>query len=53
MSDDRYWTVTMSVFAFDTEEEAAEYAERLGEVFREMPESAEYGSVVRVEEETA
>lgn len=49
---DKYYTVRLDVYAFDTKEEAGAYAEKLTEAFCSMPESAECGSYCQVIEET-
>lgn len=48
--EEKYWTVTMKVFAFDTKENAQAYAEKLTDAFCAMPESEEYCSVCSVVE---
>lgn len=48
--EEKYWTVTMKVFAFDTKENAQAYAEKLTDAFCDMPESEEYCSVCSVVE---
>ncbi|MGR3524856.1 MAG: hypothetical protein ACU0CT_02515 [Paracoccaceae bacterium] len=48
---DKYWTVEMHVFAFETIEEACDYRDRLCDVFCDMPESEGYGSAYRIIEE--
>lgn len=49
MSADKYWSVEMSVIAFDTKEEAAAFLDKLTEAFMAMPGAADYGSVGRIE----
>lgn len=41
---DDTWTVTLEVFAFDSKEAAAEYAEALTDAFTAMPASADLAS---------
>lgn len=48
--DKVYYKVILKVFAFDSKEEAQEYANRLVEVFCDMPESEPYASFCRIEE---
>lgn len=48
---ERHWTVTLKVFAFETEQEARDYADKLTDAFCDMPESEGYGSACRVEVE--
>ena len=50
--EEKYWTVTLKVFAFDTKEKAHAYSKRLTDAFCDMPESEEYGSVCSVYEES-
>lgn len=46
---DGYWTVTMRVFAFDTEAQADEFHARLIDAFTSMPEAEEYAASSGVE----
>ena len=48
--EEKYWTVALKVFAFDTKEKAQAYAEKLTDAFCDMPESEEYCSVCSVVE---
>lgn len=50
MSTEKYWSVEMSVFAFDTKEEAGAFIEKLTEAFMAIPEAANYGSATQIKE---
>lgn len=45
---DRYWTVRLEVYAFDSQEQADEYHQRLLDAFMAMPESAGYAATSTV-----
>lgn len=49
---DTYWTVTLKVFAFDTKEQAEEYAEAMAGALVAMPETEAYAVGPIVEEHT-
>jgi len=46
-AEEDYWYVRLTVFAFDTKEQAAKYQDALIDAFCAMPESAQYGSSCR------
>lgn len=50
--EEKYYTVTLKVFSFDTKEEARAYSRKLIDAFCDMPESAGHGSVCSINEES-
>lgn len=52
MSDpaDKYYVVEFMAFAFETKEQALEFADKLMDVFCAMPEAEGYGASSRVKE---
>jgi len=48
---EKYWTVTMKVYAFETLEDAKAYQDAFIDAFCAMPESKGYGSGCTITEE--
>lgn len=55
MSDtpEKYYVVEFNVFAFETKEKAVEFADKLTDMFCDMPEAEGYGASSRIREEEA
>lgn len=50
---EKYYVIEFQVFAFSTKEQAAEFADKLTDMFCDMPEAAGYGASYRIREEEA
>lgn len=51
METSTYYVVTLKAYAFETAEQAAEFAHKLNDAFCAMPEAAEYGCSIDWHEE--
>lgn len=52
MKAEKYWVVDFQAYAFDSEEQARAFQDKLLDAFTHMPEAEAYGASSTVREET-